>query len=323
MHKHVVVNSLVRVRRVVHKHEVARIARHKQVSHAVDRTLVQTPTHIAAVIGSRKCQMIKIFLEEILAHVNEGDHLGLHLSTGLIRLNLHDTRTAEHENRLGIRVVSTAVRTFERVNQDGRTQLGNHGIANFAPDGRLVCAGHLGPGCIGDVAEIGARPAFFLVSFVTRSSRVGICLATTTVVVGIREERITVLVPNKRGKRVVFHSIRTFGDKMNVIAVIREILGVRIILVYLGREPVERARNTRRPEPFLGRVHHQVPKAVRISRRQRSLYDTTSSPYSFAHLMNVLTLRSNKQVSIGMVHDAIGSTHPVFLTAKRILLQQL
>ena len=198
MYKHVVVDVLARVRRVVHEHEVARIARHKQVPHAVDRTLVKTPAHIASVIGSRKRQVIKIFLEEVLTQVNERDYLGLHLATFLVRLNLHDTRTTEHENRFGIRVVRTAVCTLKGVNQNRRPELGYHGVTGIATNGILVRICHLGPGRIGNVTEIGSRPIRFLLVVATGVSRVGIRLAATAQIVGIRKEGIAVLIPYKR-----------------------------------------------------------------------------------------------------------------------------
>ena len=328
MNEHVVVDFLVRVRRVVHEYEVTRIARHKQVTHAVDRTLVKAPAHIASVIGSRKRQVIKIFLEEVLAQVNEGYNLGLHLATFLVRPNLHNTRTAEHENRFGIRVVRTTVCTFKRVDKDCRTELGNHGIVNFATDRILIRRSHLGPGRIGDVAEIGSRPIRFLLVVATGVSRVGIRLAATAQIVGIRKEGIAVLIPYKRSQFVVLHAVCTFRNKFHPVALVREVPCSNVVRINFGREPVEVAGNARRPEPFLIRVHHQVPKALGTCRRGRCLHEALATVGSFlfcslANLVDVRALGRYEQVAIRMVHDAIGSFHPVFLTAKRILLQQL
>ena len=324
MHEHVVVDFLVRVRRVVHEHKVARIACHKKVAHAVDGTLVQAPAHIG---GSRLGQVRLGFHEEVVTQVDERDDFRLHLAALLVGPDLHDARTAEHEDGPGIRVVRTAMRTFKGVNQDCRTELGNNGVADFAADRVLIGIGHLGPGRIGDVAEVGAGPTITLGLFGAGGAP-GIGLAAATKVVGIREERIAVLVPDKRSEFLLLQAVRSLGDEFHPVALVREVLLFGMVLVNLGRKPVEVAGDTRRPEPFLVRVHHQVPEAFRAGSRSRGLHHAPAAIGSFllrglAYLVNILPLRRNEKVAIRVVHDTVGTLHPITRGTQRLLAEQL
>ena len=327
MHKHVVINILVGIRRVVHKNKVPCIARHKQVAHPVHGTLVKSPAHARS---SRLGQVRLGFNEEIVTEVNIGDNTCLHSVVFYIRLDLHDSRTAEHEYRPGIRVVRAAMRTFQGVNQDHRLELGDDRITNPAPIGSLVLRSHLHLGRIVDITEIGASPFLHPIGIATGVRSIT-SLATTTIVIGIREKRIAVLVPNERGQFIRTQPVSSLRFEIDLVPLVCKILIRRIQGIYLGREPVEISGNTRRPEPFLVRVHHQVPETVRAIRNRRlsSLHDALSAICRpvllrrLAHLVNVDTLSRDKKVSVRMVHDTVSTRHTVVGGTKGFLAEQL
>ena len=327
MHKHVVVNILGGVRRIVHKYKVTRIAGHEQVTHAVDGTLVESPAHARS---SRLRQVRLGFHKEVVTEVNIGDNARLHLGVLNIGLDLHNASATEHENRLGIRVIRAAMRTFQGVNQYSRSEFGDDRIANRAPIGSLVLRSHLHLGRIVDVAEVGSGPFLHPIGIGTDVSSTTF-LATTTVVIGIREERISVLVPNERCQLVRTQPVPCLRLEFDLVALVRKILVPGIQGIHLGREPVEIARNTRSPKPFLGRVHHEVPETVRAigNRGLRCLHDTLSAIClsillrRLAHLVNVNTLSSDKKVSVRMVNNTIGTRHTIVGGTKSFLAEQL
>ena len=216
------------------------------------------------------------------------------------------------------------MRTFEGVDEDGRTELGNDGIADFTADSILITVGHLGPGSIGDVAEVGTSPAFILGAIGAQFS-LGICFASTAKIVGIREEGVAVLVPDKRSEFILLQSVRRLRNEFHLVALVRKVLPFGVRLVDLGREPVEVAGDTRRPEPFLGRVHHQVPETFRTCRRGGRLHDAMAAFLlrGLAHLVDVNALSRNQEVAIRVVHDTVGTRHTVAGGTKSFLAEQL
>ena len=205
MHKHVVIDILVRVRRIVHEHEVARIACHEQVAHAVNGTLVQTPTHVVVRSRARKGRIG--FIEEIFTQVDKGNNLRLHLMVLDIRLDLHDTGTAKDKDGLRIRVIRTTVSTFQGVNQDGHAHLRDGGIPNRGAVRVAVrCIPDVHLGRIGDITEIGFRSSRFFIAFradlevVADAARVALdrLFATTALIAGPRKEGVAFFVPDKR-----------------------------------------------------------------------------------------------------------------------------
>ena len=124
---------------------------------------------------------------------------------------------------------------------------------------------------------------------------------------------------------MVLHTVCSFRNKFYPVALVRKVPCSNVVRIDFGREPVEVAGNARRPEPFLIRVHHQVPETLGICRRGRRLHDAlvTVLLCGLANLVDVRTLGRYEQVAIRMVHDAISTLHAVVRGTQDFLIQQL
>ena len=275
------------------------------------------------VVGTRNRQGAVGFVKEIVTQVNKGNNPRRHFPVLEFGLDLHNTRTTKDEDGLGIRVVGTAMRTFQGVNQNRHTHLGDGGIPNRGVVPVAVRSiRHVHLGRIGNVAEVGAR-GFFSPFFIgtkpkvvahTRRITVTITFTSTAVVVGTREERMAFFVPDKRRHGIVVRTVGFTGQRHVVTPGIKT---VRSAIAYI--DSVQLARDTGRPHVLARGVVHQVPNAFR---RRRRLYHAGIAT-RLINLVNGLALPGNNQASIRMVHNTVSTFHPVVLTANGILLQQL
>ena len=279
------------------------------------------------VIRSGFGQVLIRIIKEIFVQVN-GSHDGSgHLPVLSLGLDLHNLCTAEHEYRIGIRVVSTAMGAFKRIDQDFDFHLGNGAI----PDGgmerighRLVLHIHLGR--IRDVAKVRLR-SFMLLLIRSTSVEViayrgiGVIIVpftTTTKVIGIRKEGVPFLVPNQGCERIMEHAVaRSFRQLHTVTLVIK---AIRFVTGNL--DSMQHTRNAGRPHILLVRVNHQVPNTRRSPRRGDNALSITRTR-RLTHFVNGGPLSCDNQATIRVMHDTIGTAHAITFRTKNPLVFQL
>ena len=225
VNKHIVVDQLFRVSRIVHKNHVTRIGGNEQMTISVSRTLVQTPTYAGR---SRASHVFLRFGKEEFAEVNHRHHFRTLISRHiLIRLNLHDARATEHEDGLGVGIVGTTVGTFKGVDQDFRSNRRNDRFTNFPTNSRLVFASHRGPGRIGKPTEIGIRRA--RLTLFRRTGRIATArFASTTRIIGIGKVSVSIAIPNHGRQLVILTAVRRFRTKGHLVTVRRKVAHSRV-----------------------------------------------------------------------------------------------
>ena len=210
--------------------------------------------------------------------------------------------------------------TFKGVNQDFRSNRRYDRFTNFPTNSRLVFASHRGPSRIGKPTEIGIRRA--RLTLFRSTGRIATArFASTTRIIGIGKVSVSIAIPNHGRQLVILTAVRRFRTKGHLVTVRRKVAHSR---VRFGRITEQVPRNTRGPQPFLVRVHHEVPKTIctllRIRRLDQTLF--TGILRRLAHLMNFPILASNKEVSIRVVHNTICTDKSVSHRTKSLLVRR-
>ena len=316
----VVVNQLLGVCGIIHKNHVTRIGCHKKVTVTIRGTLVQTPAHAT---GSRAAQIRLRFFKEIFTKVNRCNDFRLDFATFAIRLDLHNARTAEHKDRLGISIVGATMSTFQGVNQNLGTDRSNDLITNVTAISTAVRIGHSHPSRIGKHAEIRILEVILILAFLFRTGPISAArFAAATEIVRTRKEGRTIAVPNHGCQFLVFFRgmLRSLGSQFNLIT-----SRCKVVVLRIGfrRKTVQITWNTGSPKVISLRVHHQMPETA-LTRRRSSPCDTTCTAIflgGLTHLENTFALTGHQQVAIRMVNNTIGTFHAIAFGTKSLLVR--
>ena len=209
---------------------------------------------------------------------------------------------------------------FKGVNQDFRSHRRNDRFSNFPTNVRLVFASYLSPSRIGKHAEIGIRRTRLTASRITGCITIA-RFASTTRIIGIGKEGGSIAIPNHGRQLVILTAVRRFRTKGHLVTVRRKVTHRRVDFCGITEQVT---RNSRSPQPFLVRVHHEVPKTVCILLWIRCLNQTlfTRVFRRLVHLMNFPILASNQEVSIGMVHNTVSTDKSVVHRTKSLLVRR-
>ena len=320
MNQDVVINQLLGVCGIIHKNHVTRIRSHKKVTIAIRGTLVQTPAHAT---GSRATQIRLRLFKEIFTEVNSRNDFRLDFATFAIGLDLHNARTTEHKDCLGISIVGATMSTFQRVNQNLSTDRSDDLITDISAIRTAVRIGHRHPGRIGKHAEIRILEVVFILAFLFRTGPISAAsFAATAEIVRTRKEGSTITVPNHGRQLLVFFRgvLRSLGSQFNLITGRCKVIVLRI---GFRRETIQIARNTGSPKVITLRVHHQMPETA-LTRCRSSPCDTACSAIflgSLAHLENAFALTGHQQVAIRVVNNTIGTFHAITFCTKSLLVR--